>query len=245
MLGEPPDNQVPTKASPSERHASALSSIMHSNLVYPGFLGTAITPDERAQLINWMFEIHTSTDASPHMLFSSVRLLDYYFYCLGTKPDPISTQQLALIGTTCMLIQSKFSDNAIMDISMVCQDYLHGNFTEEDVLSMETDILKVTNFKLFIPSEYVYICLYKSLMSTECSLEGAERVEILMRINVHSYVLAQSDQGVVAAATLYLAMKTSSVLEALSAISGHSVEAIARMSVTILEEESYMLERFG
>ena len=110
---------------------------------------------------------------------------------------------------------------------------------------MEKEVLLATNFKLFLSTEYVYTCIYRRFMNIPLSTEELERVEILIRINMHSYLLAQSDQSLVGAATIYLAKKCWSVLAVLSEISGCSQESILKMSSTILEEESYMLERFG
>jgi hypothetical protein len=146
-----------------------------------------------------------------------------------------------------MEIQSKFCENSIMDISLICQDYLHGSSSEEDVLNTEVEILTTTNFKLCLPTEYMYVSLFRSLLELEISfsVEELRRIEILLRINIHSYKLAQCSQSLVAAATLYISKQSLAVLELLSTISLHSQDSIVRMGSLILEEENYIICTFG
>ena len=222
-----------------------LTSLLHTSSELTDFLRTNITPDTRAQLINWIIEVHTSTSTSPTVLFSTVRLLDYYFSCVASKDPSFSLQKLALLGTTCMQIQSKFCENSIMDISLICRDYLHGNSSEEEVLNTEIEILTATNFKLNLPTEYMYVSLYRYVLDFEIrfSSEENERIEILLRMNIHSYKLAQCDQSLIAAATLYTSKNA--ILEPLCTISHHPKDAILKMSALILEEECYVICTFG
>ena len=235
------------KTTARKKNLSILSSMMQSTSVFTNFLCSNTTPDERAHLVNWIVEIHTSTSASPSVLFSTVRLLDYYCYCVATTAPLFSLQKLALLATTCMQIQSKFCENSIMDIPLICKDYLHGNSSEEEVLDTETEILIATNFKLCLPTEYIYVSLYRSLLELEIlfTVEEIRRIEILLRINIHSYKLAQCDQSLVAAATIYTSKKTLTALELISAVSSHSRDSILRMGQLILEEENYMICTFG
>lgn len=67
---------------------------------------TELTCDMRAVLVDWLVEVQESFELNHETLYSAVRLVDIYL-----SNTQVSKENLQLVGTTAMLISSKFEVN--------------------------------------------------------------------------------------------------------------------------------------
>jgi cyclin B len=64
---------------------------------------TELTCDMRAVLVDWLVEVQESFELNHETLYSAVRLVDLYL-----SHTTVNKENLQLVGTTAMLISSKF-----------------------------------------------------------------------------------------------------------------------------------------
>ena len=64
---------------------------------------TELTCDMRAVLVDWLVEVQESFELNHETLYSAVRLVDLYL-----SHNTVNKENLQLVGTTAMLISSKF-----------------------------------------------------------------------------------------------------------------------------------------
>ena len=67
-----------------------------------------ITQDMRAVLVDWLVEVQESFELNHETLYSAVRLVDLYL-----SRATVNKENLQLVGTTAMLISSKFEVSAL------------------------------------------------------------------------------------------------------------------------------------
>lgn len=70
-----------------------------------------ITQDMRAVLVDWLVEVQESFELNHETLYSAVRLVDLYL-----SRATVNKENLQLVGTTAMLISSKFEVSALFTV---------------------------------------------------------------------------------------------------------------------------------
>ncbi|CAN1156245.1 CYCA3-1 [Linum perenne] len=100
----------------------------------------------REVLVDWLVEVTEEYKLVADTLYLSISYIDRY---LSYKC--ISTNKLQLLGVTCMHIASKYEE-----INPPCAEhfcYITDNtYTKEELLDMETDVLKVLNYEMGTPT---------------------------------------------------------------------------------------------
>ncbi|KAL8205590.1 hypothetical protein R6Q57_009141 [Mikania cordata] len=112
---------------------------------------TDITPVMRGILINWLIEVHLKFDLMQETLYLMVTLLDFYLSAVTIKRT-----EMQLVGLTSLLLASKYEDfwhPRVMELISISAE----TYTKEQMLAMETTILKTLNFRLNLPTPYVFI----------------------------------------------------------------------------------------
>ena len=72
---------------------------------------TELTCDMRAVLVDWLVEVQESFELNHETLYSAVRLVDLYL-----SHTTVIKENLQLVGTTAMLISSKFEVSLVSPI---------------------------------------------------------------------------------------------------------------------------------
>ncbi|CAI5527344.1 unnamed protein product [Closterium sp. Naga37s-1] len=104
----------------------------------------------RAILIDWLIEVHLKFKLMPETLFLAISVIDRYL-----AVTPVPRRNLQLVGITAMLIASKYEEiwaPEVGDFVYICD----SAYTRQDVLKMEKDMLNTLQFKLTIPTTYVF-----------------------------------------------------------------------------------------
>ena len=134
-----------------------------------------LTCDMRAVLVDWLVEVQESFELNHETLYSAVRLVDLYL-----SHTTVNKENLQLVGTTAMLISSKFEVSVrelvllflqgfkifllfqercppcVDDFLYICDDA----YTRRDLIRMEMSILKAINFDIGLPLSYIFLRRY-------------------------------------------------------------------------------------
>ncbi|KAK1440093.1 hypothetical protein QVD17_05918 [Tagetes erecta] len=112
---------------------------------------TDITPQMRGILINWLIEVHLKFDLMQETLYLMVTLLDFYLSAVTIKRT-----EMQLVGLTSLLVASKYEDYwhpKVMELISISAE----TYTREQMLEMEVTILRKLNFRLNLPTPYVFM----------------------------------------------------------------------------------------
>ena len=110
-------------------------------------LQTDINEKMRAILIDWIIVIHDKFHLKSQTLYQTIWLIDTY---LSIKY--IKRSDFQLLGLGCLYIACKFQEIYYPQLKD-CVEETDGAYTKEDLLKIEKDILKTTNYNLLPPSQ--------------------------------------------------------------------------------------------
>lgn len=110
-----------------------------------------INPKMRSILINWMVDVHLKFRFLPETLYLTVNIMDR-FLC----KKAVGRTKLQLVGVTSMLIAAKYEEiypPEVRDLVLVTDKA----YTREEIIAMESLILKVLAFELNYPTQYFFL----------------------------------------------------------------------------------------
>ena len=97
---------------------------------------------KRFILIDWIMEVSSQLHFKRKTYYSCVNLIDLYFSkCI------VNTNQIQLVGITCLLISAKNEENIIPQLSlfaMVCDN----SYSKSEIINQEFTVLKALNWKI-------------------------------------------------------------------------------------------------
>ena len=108
---------------------------------------TDINEKMRAILIDWIIVVHDKFHLKSQTLYQAIWLIDTY---LSIKY--IKRCDFQLLGLGCLYIACKFQEIYYPQLKD-CVEETDGAYTKEDLLKIENDILKTTNYNLLPPSQ--------------------------------------------------------------------------------------------
>jgi len=108
---------------------------------------TDINEKMRAILVDWIIEIHDKFHLKSQTLYQTIWLIDTY---LSIKF--IKRSDFQLLGLGCLYISCKFYEIYYPQLKE-CVEATDGAYSKEDLLRIEKDILKTTNYNLLPPSQ--------------------------------------------------------------------------------------------
>ena len=111
----------------------------------------------RAKLVDWMILIFDSYSSETQTFFLAIQILDLYFY-LTSKT--LKTNDLHLIGITCIYIASQFEDLFPIQLNEIINQISSDFFNKIDILNKEIEILFTIKFSLLNSTTYDFINLY-------------------------------------------------------------------------------------
>uniref|UniRef100_A0A8C5PGY7 G2/mitotic-specific cyclin-B3 n=1 Tax=Leptobrachium leishanense TaxID=445787 RepID=A0A8C5PGY7_9ANUR len=150
-------------------------------------------------IFNYMREREVSLQLNHETLYLAVKLVDHYL-----AVSVIAREKLQLIGSTAVLISSKFDERGYP-----CLDdflYICGNaYKREELLSMEKDILRELNFDINIPVSYRF--LRRFAKCAHASMETLTLARYICELTLQEYDFVQESASKMAASCLLLALK--------------------------------------
>ncbi|KAJ4966635.1 hypothetical protein NE237_018484 [Protea cynaroides] len=105
-----------------------------------------VTAHMRGILVDWLVEVAEEYKLVSDTLYLTVSYIDRFL-----SSHAINRQRLQLLGISCMLIASKYEEISPPHVEDFC--YITDNtYKKEEVVKMETDILKFLNFEMGNPT---------------------------------------------------------------------------------------------
>jgi len=156
-----------------------------------------LTCDMRAVLVDWLVEVQESFELNHETLYSAVRLVDLYL-----SHTTVNKENLQLVGTTAMLISSKFEERCppcVDDFLYICDDA----YTRRDLIRMEMSILKAINFDIGLPLSYSFLRRYARV--SKASMETLTLARFILETSLMEYDLLDVKDSLAAASALMLA----------------------------------------
>lgn len=115
---------------------------------------TNLNTNMRAILVDWLVEVQENFELNHETLYLAVKITDHYVAVSQTKREA-----LQLIGSTAMLIASKFEERAppcLDDFLYICDDA----YKRSQLIAMEICILQALKFDINIPVPYRFLRRY-------------------------------------------------------------------------------------
>ncbi|KAM5146925.1 G2/mitotic-specific cyclin-B3 [Mantella aurantiaca] len=212
---EPPEQALPTDVEDidkdsaddpfaSSEYALDIFTYMRSReekFMLPNYIESQhdISKEMRAILVDWMVEVQENFELNHETLYLSIKLVDHYLAAFV-----ISREKLQLIGSTAVLVASKFEERCppcLDDFLYICDDA----YKREDLIAMEVDILQKLNFDINIPVPYRF--LRRFAKGAHANMETLTLARYICELTLQEYDFMQERASKMAAGCLYLALK--------------------------------------
>ncbi|KAM8880789.1 G2/mitotic-specific cyclin-B3 isoform 2-T2 [Synchiropus picturatus] len=118
-----------------------------------------LNPEMRAILIDWLVEVQENFELYHETLYMAVKMIDHFL-----SKTPIHREMLQLVGSTAMLIASKFEERnppCLDDFLYICDDA----YKREEIIAMEARILQTLTFDINIPVAYSFLRRYAKCLN--------------------------------------------------------------------------------
>ncbi|KAI4337373.1 hypothetical protein L6164_015798 [Bauhinia variegata] len=164
-----------------------------------------ITPSMRAILIDWLVEVSEEYKLVPDTLYLTVNLIDRFLSMIL-----IQKQRLQLLGVTCMLIASKYEEICPPRVEEFCF-ITDSTYTREEVLKMESEILNVLHFQLFVPTIKTFLRRFIQAAQTSDKVQCVELeylANYLAELTLVEYSFLKFLPSMIAASAVFLARWT-------------------------------------
>jgi len=154
----------------------------------------------RMVLVDWLIEVHRKFKLLPSTYFLGINLLDRYL-----SKKQLHRRKLQLCGCTCLWIASKYHEIYApeMDDFVYISD---SAFSDQELMSMEIEILKTLSFTLTVPTVLNYGQRYSKISSYYLKKEREIKIisDLIMYCIEHSvmsYALCRKKPSLIGAAS--------------------------------------------
>ena len=185
-----------------------LKSIENDNQPKFGYMKNQSDINEkmRAILIDWLVEVHLKFKLVQETLFLTVNIIDRFL-----EKKNIMRNRLQLVGITSMLIACKYEEIYAPEI----RDFVYITdkaYTKEDILAMENEILSSLQFNFTIPSSFRFLEIFSNYLKLDDNCFMFCRY--LLELFLIEYRMIKYNPSIVAAASIYIALKITKKTEA-------------------------------
>lgn len=138
-----------------------------SGCVSPNYMENQhdINEKMRGILIDWLVEVHYKFELMEETLYLTVNLIDRFLAI-----QPVVRKKLQLVGVTAMLLACKYEEVSVP----VVEDLIlisDKAYTRKEVLDMEKLMVNTLQFKLTVPTAYVFMRRYLKAAQSDKKLE--------------------------------------------------------------------------
>ena len=110
-----------------------------------------IRSSSRTKMVNWMMEIFASYSSEPLSFFLAVEIMDNY---LQKTKKVHSENDIHLIGMVSIYMASKMEDIIPLHMVHIKSKIGHDKFTQQEIIMMEREILKVLDWDILLITTY-------------------------------------------------------------------------------------------
>ncbi|RVE60343.1 hypothetical protein OJAV_G00180050 [Oryzias javanicus] len=187
---------------------------------------TSLNPEMRAILVDWLVEVQENFELYHETLYLAVKMTDHYL-----SKASIHREMLQLVGSTAMLIASKFEERSppcVDDFLYICDDA----YKREELISMEASILQTLSFDINIPIPYRFLRRYAKCVSA--SMDTLTLARYYCEMSLMEMDLVSERGSLLASACLLMALITkdlgswSSILQFHSGYQASEVAPVVR-----------------
>ncbi|KAJ4771162.1 Cyclin family protein [Rhynchospora pubera] len=165
---------------------------------------SGITPEMRATLVDWMVKVCDDYRFSSDTLYLAVYVVDSFL-----SKSKIERKQLLLLGTTCILIASKYVERQFkfkpVGAGQLCMD---AKSTKAEVIKMESQVLTSVGFHISVPTCNTFLRRYLQVAhaSSEIIQPALEHMACyLAELALASYYFLRHLPSKVAASAVFVA----------------------------------------
>ncbi|CAG9322803.1 unnamed protein product [Blepharisma stoltei] len=153
----------------------------------------------RAILIDWIISAHLKFKLLPETLFIAVNLVDRYL-----EKKAVYKQHLQLVGLASLLIASKYEEIYPPETLNLVK-IADNAYSKEQILLMESDILRTLDFKITVPSSWRFLERLSKI--TEMSPMEFAFARYLLELSLIEYHMLRYKLSLISASVVYLARK--------------------------------------
>lgn len=177
----------------------------------------------RSVLVDWMVEVQENFELNHETLYLAVKCVDRYL-----SLEPCSKTQLQLLGATALFVSAKFDERcppSVRDFLYICDDA----YSHDELIAMETHLLKVLDFELGVPVSYRFLRRYARC--AKLPMEILTLARYVLESSLLDYYLVDQRESKMAAAALLqaLLMKGCSWNPTLQYYSGYKAEELTNL----------------
>ncbi|KAK4548690.1 hypothetical protein RGQ29_032783 [Quercus rubra] len=171
----------------------------NSSCVSPNYMAHQfdINKKMRAILIDWLIEVHCKFELMDETLFLTVNLIDRFL-----EHQTVLRKKLQLVGLTAMLLGCKYEEVSVPiveDLVMISDKA----YTREEVLDMERFMVNTLQFKLSVPTPYVFMRRFLKAAQSDKKLELLSF--FIIELCLVEYEMLKFPPSLLAAAAVYTA----------------------------------------
>uniref|UniRef100_A0A672RT36 G2/mitotic-specific cyclin-B3-like n=1 Tax=Sinocyclocheilus grahami TaxID=75366 RepID=A0A672RT36_SINGR len=176
----------------------------------------------RAILVDWLVEVQENFELNHETLYLAVKMTDHYLAVSQARRE-----SLQLIGSTAMLIASKFEERAppcVDDFLYICDDA----YKRSQLIAMEISILQALNFDINIPVPYRFLRRYAKCVNA--GMDTLTLARFICELSLLEMDFVPVRASLLASACLLIALVTKDLggwTQCLQFHSGYSVEDLA------------------
>lgn len=161
---------------------------------------TDINEKMRAILIDWLVEVHLKFKLMPETMYLTVNIIDRFL-----ERKLVIRQKLQLVGVTAMLLASKYEEIYAPEV----RDFVYITdkaYTREQILAMESAILSALDFRITVPTAFVFVNRY---LKVACADERTTLLATyIVERSLQEYRMLAHLPSKVAAAAVNMALRT-------------------------------------
>lgn len=117
----------------------------------------SLTPEAREKMVDWMVEVFTANKSEPGTLELAVHIMDTY---IANTKKTLKNEDIHLIGLASIYIASKVEEKIPMRLNHIVNNLGKNVFTKDQIIEMEEDIVKATEFDFFTAGNYDYLMVF-------------------------------------------------------------------------------------
>jgi hypothetical protein len=164
---------------------------------------TDINEKMRAILVDWLVEVHNKFKLMPETMYLTVNLIDRFL-----ERKMVVRQKLQLVGVTAMLIASKYEEIYAPEV----RDFVYITdkaYTKEQILMMEAMMLNTLDFRVTVPTPYVFLSRYlKVAGENDPTAKVSLLATYLVERSLQEYKMLHFAPSKIAAAGVNMALRT-------------------------------------
>ena len=166
-----------------------------------GYMSTQneINEQMRAILIDWIIEVHFQFNLRQETLYMTISIIDTYL-----SFHFISRKELQLLGIACLLISCKSQEIYYPQLNELI-DITDGAYIKEELIEMETHVLKVLNFNIVSPTSNDFY----NIIAKAFNFDGRQYLlgKYFLESSLIDYQMIKYSPSVIAVSCAYIVMK--------------------------------------